>query len=110
MITYLSLGGTILCLLITVGGLFYKILKTVKKCRQTCMVAGAILPFIREAEKLEHYTGIEKKTYVMTRAAQYALERKIIFNEKLVSERIEEVISLTKQVNSTPEQKKKTWL
>lgn len=58
-----------------------------------------IIPYIKEAEKLIHYTGEEKKNYVMTRLNQYAIENNIKFNQEEVSNRIEELVGLTKEVN-----------
>jgi len=62
-------------------------------------IATAVLPFICEAEKLSHFTGLEKKAYVMMRASQFAKLNKIRFNEIQVSSRIEELVELTRHVN-----------
>ena len=99
----LSLSGTTLGLLVTVITLIYrgiKISKSRKRCEQSMQIANAVLPFIREAEKFPAYSGVEKKAYVMIKASQFAMQNKIKFNEAQVSSRIEELVALTKQVNT----------
>ena len=41
----------------------------------------------------------EKKEYVMTKANQFALDNGIKFNEEFISNKIEDLLSLTNQVN-----------
>jgi len=99
----LSLSATTFGLLVTVVGLIIKAIRTAKakrRCENATTISNAVLPFIREAERLVHYTGVEKKLYVMTKAAQFALNNKISFDEELVSSRIEELVALTRQVNT----------
>ena len=99
----LSLIGTILGLSITVVTFIVKSVRSakVKKGLETAVKIGnAILPFIREAEKFTAFSGEEKKTYVMTKANQFAIQNKIAFDEKQVSDKIEELVALTKQVNA----------
>ena len=62
-------------------------------------VTKNIIPFIVEAEKFINYTGIEKKNYVMTRLNQYAIANDIKFDQEEISNKIEELVELTKQVN-----------
>ena len=57
------------------------------------------MPFIREAEKFTAYSGAEKKAFVMTKANQFALKNNLAFYEEQVSEKVEELVTLTKQVN-----------
>ncbi len=47
-----------------------------------------------------HYSGEEKKEYVMTKANRYAIENDIAFDEDAVSEKVEELITLSKEVNA----------
>jgi hypothetical protein len=98
----LSLAGTSLGLFITVLTFVMKTIKSVKAKKaleQAIKIGNAVLPFIREAEKFTSYTGLEKKAYVMTKANQFALSNRIPFKEIQVSEKIEELVALTKQVN-----------
>lgn len=120
----LSLSGTILGLLITIATLLLKVIKNTqarKFCEQSLKIANAVLPFIQEAEQLVNYTGAEKKAYVMTKANQFAISNKMKFDETQVSQKVEELVQLTKQVNEresrtkqlvTTNQKQKTeeWL
>ena len=57
------------------------------------------LPYIQQAESFVHYSGAEKKEYVMTKANQYAIDNGIEFDQDMVSKKIEELVTLTKEVN-----------
>ena len=54
------------------------------------------------------YSGEEKKEYVMTKANRYAIENGIAFDEEAVSAKVEELISLTRQVNARGDGKSET--
>lgn len=98
----LSLIGTVIGLLITVLTFVVKTInntKAKKIAEAAVKIGNAILPFIHEAEKITTYSGEEKKTYVMTKASQFAAENHISFDAEQVSEKIEELVTLTKQVN-----------
>lgn len=62
-----------------------------------------IIPFIIEAEKFSNYTGSEKKEYVITRLQQYAIKNNIKFDNELISNKIEELIDMSRNVNSNKE-------
>lgn len=99
-----SLAGTALGLLITAAtfiGKFAKSSKAKKVAEQTIEICNAILPYIERAESFVNYSGEEKKEYVMTKANQYAMEKGIKFDEKYISEKVEELIGFTKEVNAT---------
>jgi len=98
----ISLAGTVLGLIITVLTFIVKTVrssKAKKSAEQAIKIGNAVLPLIREAEKFTAFSGIEKKQYVMTKANQFALVNRIPFIEDLVSKKIEELVTLTKQVN-----------
>lgn len=98
----LSLAGTVLGLVITFLTFIVKFVKNSKAKKgleQAVKISNAVLPFIREAEKFSAYSGAEKKAYVMTKATQFAIANDIAFDEEQVSEKVEELVSLTKQVN-----------
>lgn len=56
--------------------------------------------FIIEAEEFANYSGKEKKEFVKTKLAVYALNNKIRFNEEIFDESIDEIVDLTKKVNA----------
>jgi len=98
----ISLAGTIIGLTITLLTFLIKFIRSKKAKRvaeQLIKVENAILPYIREAEKFTNYSGAEKKAFVMTKACKYAIDNRIAFDEKNVSEKVEELVALTKQVN-----------
>ena len=99
----LSLAGAALGLLVTSATFIVKFLKksnAKKAAEQVIEICNAILPYIEQAEKFVHYTGEEKKEYVMTKANQYALDHGIKFDAEYVGGKVEELISLTKEVNA----------
>ena len=55
--------------------------------------------YIVEAEKFIHFSGAEKKEWVLTKTNQFAIENKIPFDKNLASNTIENIIKLTKQIN-----------
>lgn len=62
-------------------------------------IGNAVIPYIQEAETFLHYSGEEKKQFVMTKANRFAIDNNIKFDEQAVSDKIEELVALTKQVN-----------
>ncbi|MDR0850849.1 MAG: hypothetical protein LBN07_05260 [Christensenellaceae bacterium] len=106
----LSMSGTILGLLITVFTFIAKTVSNSKAKRvaeQAIKIGNAVLPFIKEAKKFTAYTGEEKKAYVMTKASQFALKNDIPFKEDQVSEKVEELVELTRKVNVRMKAKEK---
>lgn len=63
-------------------------------------VSDAIIPYIEEAETFIHYTGEEKKAYVITRTKELMIKNKITIDDKLINDTIEELVSLSKKVNN----------
>ena len=99
----LSLSGSTAGLLLTTITVMIRLLKSRKARRvaeQAIQISNAVLPFIREAECFKDYSSVEKKTYVMTKANQFAIKNKIPFNEGKVGERVDELVDLTKCVNT----------
>ena len=73
--------------------------------QKTLRIAELLQPLVIEAEAFEHYSGEEKKQYVLTKANQYALSNRIRFVESEVSAMIDELIATTRQVNRRPNDK-----
>lgn len=99
---YLSILAPMLTLLCTTVVFLQKFVKNKKLKRvleKTEQITREIIPCITEAERFVNYSGAEKKEYVMTKINQYALENHIKFNQEEISKRIEELVSLTKEVN-----------
>lgn len=99
----ISLASTALGFVITTLTFLLKFIKNEKAKRiadQTVKLCDAILPYIKKAETFINYSGEEKKEYVMTRANQYAQKNKLKFDEEFISQKIEELIALTKEVNT----------
>jgi len=70
-----------------------------KKVEQLIAIGDAVVPYIQKAEEYIHFTGAEKKEYVLTKANQFAIDNKIPFNTENVSNKVEELVALTKAVN-----------
>lgn len=99
----LSIAGTALGLLITTLTFLSKFIKSAKAKKFTehlAQIGNMILPYIEEAENFVHFTGEEKKQFVMTKANQFAIDNKIKFDCAAVSKKIDELVSLTKKVNA----------
>lgn len=98
-----SLIGTCIGLIITLATIIGKYVSSKKAKRlaeQTIEICNAILPYIEQAESYIAYSGQEKKEYVMTKANRYAIEKGIAFDESAISEKVEELLELTKTVNA----------
>ena len=103
----LSIAGTAVGLLITTITFFAKFItnaKAKKLAENIIKIGDAMVPYIEQAEAFAHYDGVEKKEYVMTKANQFAIENGIAFNTVDVSKKIEELVTLTKQVNKRESQ------
>ncbi len=99
----LSLAGTALSLFITCTVLIIKVIlsfKKHKKLRESSVLADAIAPIMQVAESFAHYTGEEKKQFVLTKLDRLAAEQKLDFNAEEISAKIEELIKLSKKINS----------
>lgn len=70
--------------------------KAVEKANAIEIAKHAINQFIKDAEQMQNYKGAERKAYVMTRAIQLA--GNLLTNDEIDCY-IEEVVSLSKQVN-----------
>ena len=98
----LSISSAALGLLITTVTFlsrFIKSAKAKKEAENLVKICNAIIPFIEEAEGYLNYNGEEKKQYVMTKANQYAIDNRIKFNVDIVSNKIDELVAFTQQVN-----------
>lgn len=89
-------------LIITITGFLIPLVKSTKAKKSLIAenkLTGALQNMVIEAEKFVNYSGEEKKQYVMTKAYKYAVENKIPYDENAVSEKIEDLVALSKQVN-----------
>lgn len=99
----LSAAGTALGLLVTTVTFLAKFIKNAKakKVAENIVdISNALIGYIEEAETFLNYSGEEKKQYVMTKANQFAIESGIKFDAETVSAKIEELVGMTKQVNT----------
>ena len=99
----LSLAGAALSILAALLTIAVKFVKAVNelKAREGKEEIGKKLPeLIEEAEKFEEYSGAEKKAYVMDKISEYAEEAGIEADLQYVSEKIEELVELSRQVNA----------
>lgn len=53
-----------------------------------------------EVEKYTHFSGEEKRDYVMTKVNQFCIDNKLKFDAELTAENIEKMINFSKEVNS----------
>lgn len=101
-----SLAGTALSLFIACVLFIVKLIRgciTKKKLKNSYVLLDAVAPLMEIAETFTGYSGEEKKEYVMTKVNQFAIENGIKFDEEAVTKKIEELIGLSKKVNSDRE-------
>lgn len=79
---------------------FIKNEKVKKALQQTVKITEALQPLIVNAEQFSHYTGQEKKEYVLTRANQFAIENNLQFDREKISDLIDGLVETTKKVNA----------
>lgn len=98
----LSCIGAFLTLISLIAGFLTKILKDAKKrkrAEQLTFFTEKAQEYVVLAEKFLNYAGSEKKEYVTTKINQECITNKIKFDPVKVSEVIEEIVKITKQVN-----------
>ncbi|MDE5715955.1 MAG: hypothetical protein K2I42_07500 [Anaeroplasmataceae bacterium] len=98
----LSFLGTCIGFGISLVTLVFKLLKN-KKAResaeQSIDIMNNLQSFMIDAEQYIHYSNEEKKQYVLTRMKQIMVERQIPFEDKILQQKLEELITFSKQVN-----------
>ena len=99
----ISIAGTILSLLLTCIICFVKAIRSSKQKKElqdNATLMDAVGPLMEIAEKYENYSGEEKKQFVLTKINQLAIENNLKFNAEEISKKIEELITLSKEVNN----------
>lgn len=97
-----SLASTAAGLLIVCVSFLVKLINSIKKRKSQqneVTLLDAVAPIVEIAETFTNYSGEEKKEYVLTKVNQFAIENGIKFDSTLVSNQIERLIELSKQVN-----------
>ena len=94
-------GATLSCVaaLLTLGVKFIKAIKEMKSLMSREKIAEKLPELITEAEKFIEYSGKEKKAYVLDKISEYAKSAGIEADLQFVSEKIEELIKLSRHVN-----------
>lgn len=98
----ITIASACLGFIVTFTGFLIPLVKNVKaKNKLTALnkLTSTLQSLIMDAEKMTNFTGTEKKEYVMTKANRYALENKIPYDEQAVSDKIEDMVALSKEVN-----------
>ncbi|MCM1289485.1 MAG: hypothetical protein NC132_02395 [Corallococcus sp.] len=99
----ITVASACLGLIATATGFLIPLVKNVKAKNRLAALnkfTAALQTLIVDAETFAGFTGEEKKAYVMTKANRYALDNKIPYDEHAVSNRVEELVALSKQVNT----------
>ena len=98
----ITIASACLGLIATATGFLIPLVKNVKaKNKLTALnkLSTTLQAFIVDAETFTNFTGAEKKEYVMTKANRYAIENKIPSDEQAISDKVEEIVALSKEVN-----------
>lgn len=89
-------------LLATITGFLIPLVRSVKAKNRLIAInklTTELQTLIIEAEAFVNFSGEEKKEYVMTKANRYAIDNKIPYNEQDVDKKIEDLVTLSKEVN-----------
>ena len=98
-----SLVGTVLSFLVALLTLVLKLMKVLKDKSITEdreKLVEKLLELVVEAEGRLDYSGKEKKAYVMEKVSEFASKEDIEADLEFVSEEIEKLVELSKQVNA----------
>ena len=98
----LSLAGTTLSLLVACVTFVIKLAGSIRRrVREegAAVLMNAVAPIVEIAEGFRNYSGAEKKEYVLTKVNQFAIENSIEFDAQSVSDKIEQLVELSRQVN-----------
>lgn len=97
--------------LVAVWNFFARKTKTLKNLtidlRTSCEIRNAMQDLIRKAEEFMNWSGAEKKAWVMNQLRLLALDKKVIFDEEILSNEIDDAVAFSNSVN-TVDTKKKT--
>ena len=86
----------------TATGFLIPLIKNVKaKNKLTALnkLSTTLQSLMVDAETHSNFTGEEKKEYVLTKANRYAIDNDIPYDEQAVSEKVEDLVALSKEVN-----------
>ena len=95
--------GTVLSFLVALLTLVLKLMKVLKDKSITEdreKLVEKLLELVVEAEGRLDYSGKEKKAYVMEKVSEFASREDIEADLEFVSEEIEKLVELSKQVNA----------
>lgn len=99
-ISIISVIAILIIAVIVCVAILIKLTMTKKKLIAQTDLLSAVGPIMEIAEKFDNYSGAEKKEYVITRVQQFAVENKLNYDSKTVSDKIEELINFSKKVNN----------
>lgn len=87
-------------LIVSFGSLAFAVIMAIykKKIKFRDFVVN-LETWIIEAEQHKNYTGAEKLKYVLNEAFKFCVENHIKYDEEKITEKIEGLIELSKQVN-----------
>lgn len=80
--------------------------KLAKLAENINLITREVQKYVIAAEQFINYSGADKKEWVKTKVNQFAIAHKINYDEELVSNLIEEIVGLTKRVNSREKDQK----
>ncbi len=99
---WVSLAGTLVSLSVALIIFLVRLVKSVRNNKNMLnenVLLDAVAPLMELAEKFTNYSGEEKKEFVLTKLNRFAIDNKLNFDAEAIAKKIEELISLTKQVN-----------
>ena len=104
----LVIVGALAGVISTTIPLIIKLIKKSKQFKQERNLnrsADVLLRLIAEAELFTNYSGQEKKEFVKSRLAIFAINNKIAFDEARLETAIDDIIGITREVNKRDKDK-----
>lgn len=99
----ISLIGTLASLVVASVVFIVRIIQLIKTRNGLAggeLLLDALTSFMKSAEDLSDLSGAQKKEYVLVKLGEFAAENGIPFSEKDISDKIEQLIELSKRVNA----------
>ena len=78
----------------------------IKKATEAIItVKSVIQTFMVEAEQFINYSGLDKKSWVITKTKEYCIKNSIAYDDALIESTLESLIQFSKRVNASDEKK-----
>ena len=93
---------------VSIASLVFAVCMAIKKRKVSAVeMLNELMDWVIEAETHTTWSGQEKLDFVINKAFKYSTINHIKYNEEAVTEEVEKILSLSKNVNADEKQKEK---